>query len=71
MVDVAIYRLTVRGRLGPQVLAKLDHVTVERPGARSVYVIEIVDQADLYGAIDVLQAAGVELVSVVEVDPGG
>lgn len=69
--DVATYRLTVRGRLGPQVLAKLDEVIVERADARSVYVIETVDQADLYGAIDVLQSAGVELVSVVEVDPGG
>lgn len=68
---VAIYRLTVRGRLGPQTLGQLDDLTVERQGDRSVYVIEVVDQVDLYGVIQVFQSAGVELVSIAEVELGG
>lgn len=61
--------MTVRGRLGPQTLAQLEAVRAETIGAESAYLIETIDQADLYGLLDVLQRAGVELISVARTDP--
>lgn len=66
---MVLYRLTVRGQLGSQTLVQLDGLTIETIGGESSYLVEIVDQADLYGLLDVLQRAGVELVSVAEVQP--
>lgn len=70
-LGVVVYRVTVRGRLGPQTLAKLDVMRAESVGTQSTYLAEIIDQADLYGLLDVLQGAGVELLSVAEVQPEG
>ena len=73
-----IYRVTVRGRLAPRLLALLGDAVAEHESEhecgdaddRSAYRAEVVDQADLYGLLEVLQRAGVELLSVVEAPRG-
>lgn len=62
-----LYRITVRGRLGSRLLILLGEVTEETTGEASTYTLDLIDQADLYGLIELLHRAGVELISVVEV----
>lgn len=65
------YRVTVRGRLGHRVRTLLEDLELEQEdGQESCYVVELSDQADLYGLLSLLQAVGVQLVSIVEVRAG-
>ena len=61
------YLVTVRGHVGAGVLELLEVLEiVDESADRSTYVVELIDQADLYGVLTLLQGRGIELVSVVE-----
>jgi hypothetical protein len=64
-------RITVRGRLSERLAAAFDPMTlVARDGATEL-VGQIVDHAQLYGLLTRVRDLGLELESVVVVDPRG
>jgi hypothetical protein len=60
------YRITVRGRLSERFASAFDGMTIEPGAGKTVLVGDIVDQAQLYGVLDLLRNLGLDLMSVEE-----
>ncbi|MEM7143367.1 MAG: hypothetical protein AAF548_20295 [Actinomycetota bacterium] len=58
------YRITVRGQLAAAVEEQIGDVVAEVAAESATYVVEIVDQADLFGVLGAIQRSGVELLSI-------
>lgn len=58
------YRITVRGRLAEAVEERIGEISAEVGIDTVTYVVEIVDQADLFGILGAIQRSGVELLSI-------
>jgi hypothetical protein len=58
------YAIVVRGELSDRLAAGFGCVTLSRSSGTTVLVGDLVDQAQLYGLLAVIQELGVELVSV-------
>ena len=63
------YRIVIRGELGEPLVGPLEGMAVEVAGDESVLTGDLVDQAQLQGALSWLTGLGVEIVSVNPVDP--
>ncbi len=63
------YRITVRGRLADAMEQRIADVTDEVAVDTVTYVVDIVDQADLYGILGAIQRSGVELLSIDTSEP--
>ena len=61
---MALYRITVRGRLGDWFASAFDGMAIESANGDTVLVGELVDQAQLYGIIERLRDFGLDLVRV-------
>lgn len=64
------YRIVIRGELGEPLVGPLEGMDVEVAGDESVLTGDLVDQAQLQGALSWLTGLGVEIVSVNPVDDG-
>lgn len=64
------YRIVIRGELGEPLVGPLEGMAVEVAGDESVLTGDLVDQAQLQGALSWLTGLGVEIVSVNPVDDG-
>ena len=62
------YRIVIRGELGEPLVGPLEGMAVEVAGDESVLTGDLVDQAQLQGALSWLTGLGVEIVSVNPVD---
>jgi hypothetical protein len=62
--DPVRYRIVIRGELGEPLVGPLEGMSVEVLGEESVLTGELVDQAQLQGALSWLTTLGVEIVSV-------
>ena len=62
--QAAVYRIVVRGELARPLVGPLERMSVAVGGGESVLTGELVDQAQLRGALSFLQDLGVEIVSV-------
>ena len=62
--DAVPYRIVIRGSLGEPLVGPLEGMTVEVVGEESVLTGDILDQAQLQGALSWLTTLGVEIVSV-------
>ncbi len=58
------YRITVRGRLADAIERRIADVTAEVEVDAVTYIVDIADQADLYGILGAIQRSGVELLSI-------
>jgi hypothetical protein len=65
------YRIVLRGELSPRFRALFENMSLDCAGGNTVLVGDLVDQADLAGVLNQVQAIGLELVSVNQVDSGG
>jgi hypothetical protein len=63
------YRIVLRGELSPRFRDFFENMSLESADGHSVLVGDLVDQADLAGVLNQVQATGLELVSVNQVDP--
>jgi hypothetical protein len=66
--DGVRYRIVVRGRVAQPLVGPLEEMTVETAGDESVLTGDLVDQAQLQGALSWLTGLGIEIVSVNPVD---
>jgi hypothetical protein len=62
------YRIAIRGRLTERLGSAFEGLALEPGRELTVLVGEILDQAHLYGVLDLVRNLGLELVSVAE-DP--
>ena len=62
------YRIVIRGELGEPLVGPLEGMAIEVAGDESVLTGDLVDQAQLQGALSWLTGLGVEIVSVNPVD---
>ena len=67
----AIYRIVVRGEIVRPLVGPLEDMTVELDDGACVLTGELVDQAQLRGALSFLHDLGVEIVSVNPADEPG
>jgi len=58
------YRIVIRGEIGEPLVGPLEGMTVESKGGESALTGDIVDQAQLHGALTMLTNLGHELISV-------
>ena len=58
------YRIVIRGELSEPLVGPLEGMTVQVVGEESVLTGDILDQAQLQGALSWLTTLGVEIVSV-------
>ena len=65
------YRIVIRGEIGAPLVGPLEGMTVRREGAESVLTGDVLDQAQLGGALGWLNDLGFELVSVNPADEPG
>ena len=63
------YRITVRGRLATAVEERIGEIAPTISAESATYLVDIVDQADLYGVLGAIQRSGVELLSIDRSDP--
>jgi hypothetical protein len=66
-IDVR-YRIVIRGEIGEPLVGPLEGMSVEVAGEESVLSVDLVDQAQLQGALSCLNGLGIEIVSVNPVD---
>ena len=66
-IDVR-YRIVIRGEIGEPLVGPLEGTSVELAGDESVLTVDLVDQAQLRGALSWLNDLGIEIVSVNPVD---
>jgi hypothetical protein len=66
-IDVR-YRIVIRGEIGEPLVGPLEGMSVEVAGDESVLTGNLVDQAQLQGALGWLNDLGIEIVSVNPVD---
>jgi hypothetical protein len=66
-IDVR-YRIVIRGEIGEPLVGPLEGMSVELAGDESVLTVDLVDQAQLQGALSWLNRLGIEIVSVNPVD---
>ena len=64
-----LYRLVVKGELGPLYLSAFEGMEVESAAGRSMIVGPIEDQAALLGLVERIASLGLTLVSVTPADP--
>jgi hypothetical protein len=69
--QAAVYRIVIRGELGGPLVGPLEGMSVTVDDGRSVLTGELVDQAQLRGALSFLHDLGVEIVSVNPADEPG
>ena len=62
--QAAVYRIVVRGEIVRPLVGALEDMSVEVDGGDCVLTGELVDQAQLHGALSFLHDLGVEIVSV-------
>jgi len=62
------YRIVIRGEIGEPLVGPLEGMSVELAGHESVLTVDLVDQAQLQGALSCLNDLGIEIVSVNPVD---
>ncbi|HSK15065.1 MAG TPA: hypothetical protein VK915_02760 [Gaiellaceae bacterium] len=62
--DPVRYRIVVRGDIGEPLVGPLEGMTAEAAGDETVLTGNLVDQAQLQGALSWLAGIGVEVVSV-------
>ena len=62
--QAAVYRIVVRGEIVRPLVGPLENMSVELGGGECVLTGELVDQAQLRGALSFLHDLGVEIVSV-------
>jgi hypothetical protein len=62
------YRIVIRGEIGEPLVGPLEGTSVELAGDESVLTVDLVDQAQLQGALSWLNDLGIEIVSVNPVD---
>jgi hypothetical protein len=60
----AVYRIVVRGEIVRPLVGPLEDMSVELAGSECVLTGELVDQAQLRGALSFLHVLGVVIVSV-------
>jgi hypothetical protein len=60
----AHYEITVRGRLGADLIDAFDGLTASSAPAHTVLGGELADQAALYGVLDRIESLGLELLEV-------
>lgn len=58
------YRIVIRGEIGEPLVGPLEGMSVELAGDESVLSVDLVDQAQLQGALSWLNDLGIEIVSV-------
>ncbi len=68
-MSITQYDITVRGRLGPTVIAAFDDLNARPSTASTVLRGDIPDQAALYSVLERLSALGLELLEVRCVEP--
>ena len=66
-IDVR-YRIVIRGQIDEPLVGPLEGMSVELAGDESVLTGDLVDQAQLQGALSWLNYLGIEIVSVNPVD---
>ena len=66
-----LYRIVVRGEIAPPLVGPLEEMTVESADGDTVLTGELVDQAQLRGALSFLHDLGFEIVSVNPADEPG
>ena len=66
-----LYRIVVRGEIARPLVGPLEGMSVELDGGECVLTGELVDQAQLRGALSFLHDLGVEIVSVNPADEPG
>lgn len=69
--QAAVYRIVVRGELARTLVGPLEGMSVAVEGSESVLTGELVDQAQLRGALSSLHDLGLEIVSVNPADEPG
>ena len=69
--QAAVYRIVVRGEIARPLVGPLEGMTVEPADGETVLTGELVDQAQLRGALSSLHDLGVEIVSVNPADEPG
>jgi hypothetical protein len=69
MVEPRCYRIVLRGELSPRFRALFECMSLECAGGNTVLVGDLVDQADLAGVLNQVQALGLELLSVNQDEP--
>lgn len=69
--QAAVYRIVVRGEIVRPLVGPLEDMTVELDGLECILTGELVDQAQLRGALSFLHDLGVEIVSVNPADEPG
>jgi hypothetical protein len=69
--QAAVYRIVVRGEIVRPLVGPLEDMSVELSGGECVLPGELVDQAQLRGALSFLHDLGVEIVSVNPADEPG
>jgi hypothetical protein len=69
--QAAVYRIVVRGEIARSLVGPLEGMTVEPADGETVLTGELVDQAQLRGALSSLHDLGVEIVSVNPADEPG
>jgi hypothetical protein len=62
-IDVR-YRIVIRGEIGEPLVGPLEGMSIEVAGDESVLTVDLVDQAQLQGALSWLNDLGIEIVSV-------
>ncbi len=62
------YQIVIRGELSEPLVGPLEGMAVEVAGDESVLAGDLVDQAQLQGALSSLTALGVEIISVNPLD---
>jgi hypothetical protein len=66
-IDVR-YRIVIRGEIDEPLVGPLEGMSVEVAGEESVLTVDLVDQAQLQGALSWLNDLAIEIVSVNPVD---
>ena len=62
--DRVPYRIVIRGEIGEPLVGALEGMTVEVVGEESVLTGDLLDKAQLQGALSYLTTLGIEIVSV-------
>jgi hypothetical protein len=65
-----LYRLRIRGHLGPTLLSAFPTMVSRCPGAETVLTGPLQDRSALYGVLAELEALGLELVELRLIAPG-
>jgi len=69
--QAAVYRIVVRGEIARPLVGPLEDMAVQCDAGECVLTGEVVDQAQLRGALSLLHDLGVEIVSVNPADEPG